>query len=273
VVYDAETTARNAEKDATNHPGYCLQQCRIWAGIGPMYPDATTAWRNTNKRHPRDRGAIPRGAPVYRTGGSSGYGHIAISLGGGKVRSTDAGGRGKVATRQLSWFDANWPSLNYAGRAEDINEVRIPGTGRGGRGGEDDDMPKHVAATSKPMRLNGEWQLITWESIHDHDGDVIKAGDSGFGFTGPYTATLLVKVEEGGDGVVSTRPLEGHFRQNGDWTVDETGPPGETAASGKATYHGDTRVQRVAKGRRLRWQVKGPKGSKADAVSIHILYW
>jgi hypothetical protein len=128
MVYDAETTASRAEADQVNDPGYCLQQCRIWAGIGALYPDAATAWRNTNHRHPGDRNP-PRGAPVYWTGGSAGYGHIAISLGEGRVRSTDAGGTGKVATRDLAWFDTHWPSLDYAGWAEDINEVTIPDIG------------------------------------------------------------------------------------------------------------------------------------------------
>ena len=77
----ATQTARNAENDDFNVPGMCLQVCRTWAGIPARYPDAATAWRNTNDRH-RDR-RPPRGAAVYWTGGSRGFGHIAISLGQG----------------------------------------------------------------------------------------------------------------------------------------------------------------------------------------------
>lgn len=124
MVYSAERSARNAENDRVNDPGYCQQQTRIWSDIGPRYPDAATAWRNTNDRHPGKRNP-PRGADVFWTGGSQGYGHVAKSLGGGKVRSTDAGGRGKVATVDLGWVERNW-HLTYAGWAWDNNEVTIP---------------------------------------------------------------------------------------------------------------------------------------------------
>src|SRR5262245_28053452 len=140
MANDAETTARNAERDQTNDPGYCLQQNRMWAGIGARYPDASTAWRNTNDRHPGNRNP-PRGAMVYWTGGSHGYGHIATSLGGGKVRSTDAGGAGRVATVPLSWVEQHW-GLPYAGWAWDVNEVTIP---HPKDDGGEDDMPLNDA--------------------------------------------------------------------------------------------------------------------------------
>jgi len=124
MVYDAETTARRAEQDPTNDPGYCLQWCRQKAGIDALYGDAATAWAHTHDRHP---GALdpPRGALAYWTGGSQGYGHIAVSVGGGKVRSTDAGGWGYVATVPLSWVHNHW-GLPFAGWAWDVNETTIP---------------------------------------------------------------------------------------------------------------------------------------------------
>lgn len=133
MVYDAEATARNAELDNFNLPGYCLQASRTWAGINALYPTASIAWAHANDRKHGDR-RPPRGSACYWTGGSKGYGHIAISLGDANIRSTDAGGRGIVATRTLAWFDVNWPSLHYAGWADNINEVTIPGVG------EDEDM-------------------------------------------------------------------------------------------------------------------------------------
>src|SRR5262245_66131628 len=102
MVFAAAVGARNAENDRTNDPGMCQQQTRMWSGISARYPDAATAWRNTNDRHPGNRNP-PRGAHVFWTGGSSGHGHVAMSLGGGKVRSTDAGGRGRAAALQLRW--------------------------------------------------------------------------------------------------------------------------------------------------------------------------
>jgi hypothetical protein len=124
MVFSAFVSARNAENDRINEPGMCLQQVRTWCGIGAKYADATTAWKNTNDRHPGDRSDIPRGAAVYWTGGSKGYGHICLSLGNGKVRSTDAGGRGRVATVDIAWVERTW-GMPYAGWAWDINEVTI----------------------------------------------------------------------------------------------------------------------------------------------------
>lgn len=123
MVYTAARTARNAENDRTNIPGYCLIQVRTWAGIPARYGTASIAWLNTNDRHPKNRNP-PRGAAVYWTGGSHGYGHIALSLGGGKIRSTDIPS-GKVSTVDLGWIERNWHHT-YAGWAWDINEVTIP---------------------------------------------------------------------------------------------------------------------------------------------------
>jgi len=162
VVFTAEQTARNAEKDFANQPGMCLQVCRTWAGINARYPDATTAWHNANNRHHGDRLGIPRGAAVYWTGGSKGFGHIAISIGGGLVRSTDANGPGRVASRPVAWFDANWPSLNYAGWADNINEVTIPGAD----GGKEENMPLNADDLRKI-------RAIVSEEVEKRVGDVV----------------------------------------------------------------------------------------------------
>jgi hypothetical protein len=132
MVNDAETTARNAEQTTTNDAGMCLQWSRQRAAIASKYGDAATAWRNTNSPHPGDRNP-PRGAMAYWTGGSHGYGHIAPSVGGGDVRSTDAGGKGRVATVDVGWPEGAW-GLTYAGWAWDVNETTIP------HDEEDDDM-------------------------------------------------------------------------------------------------------------------------------------
>jgi hypothetical protein len=127
MVRDAEATADNAEGSSSNDPGMCLQWSRQRADIGAVYPDAATAWRHAVHRHKSDRDP-PRGAMVYWLGGSAGYGHIAVGLGGGKVRSTDAGGAGRVATVALGWVEDHW-GLPYAGWADNVNDQIIPGVG------------------------------------------------------------------------------------------------------------------------------------------------
>jgi hypothetical protein len=134
MVNDAHQTAQNAENTHTNDPGMCLQWSRQRAAIASKYPDASTAWHNTKDRHPGDRNP-PRGSMVFWTGGANGYGHIGPSSGGGNVRSTDSGGRGKVATVDVGWPERNW-GLKYAGWAWDVNGVTIPHDNEG----DEDDM-------------------------------------------------------------------------------------------------------------------------------------
>lgn len=74
---------------------------------------------------------------VYWLGGSRGHGHIAVSLGGGRVRSSDAGGRGIVATVPLGWVEQMW-NLPYAGWADNVNDRQIPGVE-----GDDDNMTEN----------------------------------------------------------------------------------------------------------------------------------
>lgn len=123
----AEQTATSAEQTETNEPGYCLKWCRLRADIPALYPDAATAWKYAHHRHKGDR-YPPRGAMVYWLGGSAGYGHIAVSVGNGRIRSTDAGGAGHVATVDVGWVEAHW-GLPFAGWADNVNDVVIPGVG------------------------------------------------------------------------------------------------------------------------------------------------
>jgi hypothetical protein len=122
---NATETVSSAMSSTANVPGHCLEWSREQAGIPSKYMDATTAWEHASGRRPADADP-PRGAAVYWTGGSSGYGHIAISLGNGKVRSSDAGGYGQVATVRIHQISELW-DLHYAGWANTINGYRIPG--------------------------------------------------------------------------------------------------------------------------------------------------
>ena len=122
---DAHETVKSALSSDFNVPGHCLEWARERADIPPVYDDAATAWANATGKRPGDRHP-PVGAAVYWTGGTSGYGHIAISVGDGKVRSTDAGGEGRVKTVGVDWATKAW-GLRYAGWANSINGYTIPG--------------------------------------------------------------------------------------------------------------------------------------------------
>lgn len=83
--------------------GMCLWQVQEWWASGHAYPDAITQWNNTSQH--RDRN-IPLGAPVFYSGGY--HGHIAIYVGNGMIRSTDAPSNGRVAEVPLDWPSSRW---------------------------------------------------------------------------------------------------------------------------------------------------------------------
>ena len=133
TIRNREDAARVAEADNFNDPGMCQQQTRNWFNAPSAGDqdkdgdaDAVDGWKSEpmSARHEGDRNP-PRGVPVSWSGGSSGHGHRAISLGGGNIRSTDAGGRGKVATVKLDWVEKNW-GMKYLGWSETITGQVIP---------------------------------------------------------------------------------------------------------------------------------------------------
>ncbi|GAA4739421.1 hypothetical protein GCM10023350_24800 [Nocardioides endophyticus] len=122
---DAAETVAAAQASMYNVPGQCLGWSREQADIPSRFMDAATAWEHATGRHSRDT-TPPKGAAVYWTGGSGGHGHIAISVGNGMVRSSDAGGSGVVATISLRQLTREW-HLTYVGWADSINGYRIRG--------------------------------------------------------------------------------------------------------------------------------------------------
>lgn len=134
MVRSATEAVKAAKATTRNTPGMCQKQTRTWLGAespgdvdrdGDV--DAVDGWKSepASARH-TDISKAPAGAPVAWSGGSGGFGHRAISVGGGFIRSTDAGGRGVVATRRWDWFEKNW-GLRPLGWSETISGHPIPG--------------------------------------------------------------------------------------------------------------------------------------------------
>lgn len=105
--------------------GYCQQYVRTAFDVGAYYGTASQAWAGATKKHRVSHGAhCPRGVPVFWTGGSHGYGHVALSIGNGLCISTDAGGAGVVAVVSIDSLTARW-GLSFQGWTEDINTVTV----------------------------------------------------------------------------------------------------------------------------------------------------
>lgn len=89
-------------------------------------PDAEDGYKSEPlaARHDGDR-TPPAGVPLYWEGGSNDNGHRAVSLGDGKIASTDAPTSGKVGVVDLDWVTRNW-GLRYVGWTETISGQPIP---------------------------------------------------------------------------------------------------------------------------------------------------
>jgi len=113
---------------------YCLNFVQTMFAAPWSGPSAIWAWNNAKGRHGPDP-SPPAGVPVFWTGGQ--YGHIAISVGGGRCRSTDwpragrAGQTAPVAEAGIQEIARAW-GRTYAGWAEYLGGVKIPGIGAGG---------------------------------------------------------------------------------------------------------------------------------------------
>lgn len=115
-----------------NVPGTCQLTVRGWFDSpsvgdfdGDGAADAEDGWKSEPQQARHSDRNPPRGVPVSYVGGSHDFGHRAISLGNGKIRSTDAGGSGRVATVDLDWPEKVW-GLKYVGWSETIDGLAIP---------------------------------------------------------------------------------------------------------------------------------------------------
>lgn len=124
VVQTAREAIANANAYSTCTPGLCLKYTRTWLEIPSRYPDAATSYAQAEKKHPGDANP-PAGFPCMWYGGSKGYGHIALSVGGGKCRSTDVPNGGRVGTVEIDWITRYW-GQKYQGWTEDLNGMLLP---------------------------------------------------------------------------------------------------------------------------------------------------
>lgn len=123
VAQTAAKAVANANATSTCIPGYCLKYTRGWLEIGPKEVSAAKAWYAADRKHAGDK-KPPAGVPVFWTGGSQGYGHIALSLGNGMIRTTDRP-TGRVGTVELGYIQTYW-GQKYMGWTEDLNGVLLP---------------------------------------------------------------------------------------------------------------------------------------------------
>jgi hypothetical protein len=243
--------------------------------VPALYGSAIDAWNGARHKHPNDRNP-PVGAPCYYRGGQ--YGHAVISVGGGKIRSTDCHTAWDVSEVPISWVESSW-GYAYLGWTEDLNAVVLPIDGGTTDGGDerDEDMPENVKALAEAMSF-GDWKTVTWgDVVNDSAGDTITPGNPGIVIPGSHyvaTITATVTPPEGApaSATIRTRTIEGDLK-NGVWTTTESNPPKEHPVTSGDSFVVDTRAGRVSEGVRLRVQIAGPDGCQLRGGTVHVLYW
>jgi cell wall-associated NlpC family hydrolase len=120
-----EQAVASALASVTNVPRFCARWTRERFGVaalgdfdGDGAADAEDMWKASQIKH-RDDKNPPAGVPVFWGGGSADNGHVAVSLGGGMVRSTDAAGSGRVGTVSIDFPTRKW-GMPYLGWTEDL---------------------------------------------------------------------------------------------------------------------------------------------------------
>lgn len=119
-----QQAVKHALSLSKGHGGYCLRFVRLCYGINGVWPDAITAWnRSTRKVYETNVNNIPVGAPIFFSG--SKYGHTAIYLGGGKMRTTTSKSLNKIRTDVVAtWLSRGYQLLGYV---EELNGKHITG--------------------------------------------------------------------------------------------------------------------------------------------------
>ena len=113
---DAAAEAQVGHPDAV-WTDECLKFVRTMFGLEPNGREGTAiaAWDDCPpvNRHPAPCNP-PANVPVFWSGGSQGFGHVAVSIGNGHIISTDISGPGTVSIVPLTEIHAKW-GLTFLG--------------------------------------------------------------------------------------------------------------------------------------------------------------
>lgn len=137
MVFNRAQAVARAKAEKTNEPGTCQLWTRTIFGVQSAGDrdhdgdaDAVDGWLSEPPahRHVGDR-KPPEGVPLSFAGGSRGFGHRAVSIGNGHLRSTDMfGGRyfpGRVGTCTIADIEREM-NQTYLGWSNTITGVLIP---------------------------------------------------------------------------------------------------------------------------------------------------
>lgn len=116
---------RSRSTRPTSEVGFCLREVRECFAVDALYMDAAQAWEQAKHKHrTSDPREVPRGAPVFWTGGSEDHGHIAIGTGWGRCWSTDILRPGYFDRVPIDLIRDKW-GMRLVGWTNDLNGVPV----------------------------------------------------------------------------------------------------------------------------------------------------
>lgn len=123
---------RESQAPSRDWTGWCAVFTRKAFGApaigdhdGDGSADAEDVWKAAKHKHKTSNPAeIPRGVPIFWSGGRGDHGHAAVSAGNGVMWSTDIKRPGHVDLVQIDEVRRKW-GLTLLGWTEDINGVRV----------------------------------------------------------------------------------------------------------------------------------------------------
>lgn len=115
---------QNALNTSRNPVGMCDHQVATYYGYSSSgYATAIAHWNAIKDKHPGDTNA-PAGSLVFWSGGSSGAGHVALSLGGGKIVSSDYPRAGITSQTTIDAISNGWGE-HYMGWAKPVFQGQV----------------------------------------------------------------------------------------------------------------------------------------------------
>ena len=166
----------------SGYGGLCLAFVQDCYNAQAVEPSAISAWNNSQHKHPTSSlDGTPVGAPIYFSGGGP-YGHVAIYLGNGMMRTTNS-------TDNLIHTDpvSTWQSWGYTllGWTEDIENQLIPGLTSGTSGGSTN--------TGNPIVIAGRYRCVV-DALNVRDAPTINGT-----VVATYTRGQTVNLEAWGE--------------------------------------------------------------------------
>lgn len=146
-----------ANKVNFGYKGLCLMFVRSAFNVAAKYPTAYMAWLGAKKKHKTsDPNSIPAGVPVFIDVPGLAAGHVALSVGNGKIR-TNLSWRGTVETVSINYYLGLKKGTKLLGWTEDLNGVTVYTAPKGSNG-----KPDHSTSAKKSTYVQLPKSVSRW---------------------------------------------------------------------------------------------------------------